>query len=131
MRSVRGIRGAIRVAKNTREDILAAAKELLSAVVDKNAVKVEDIASVFITVTADLNAEFPAYAAREIGWQTVPLLCAREMDVPGSMTRVIRVLLHVNTTLNQEEIKHRYLGETARLRPDLHGGNHDDRCDEN
>jgi chorismate mutase len=66
-------------------------------------------------------AAYPAYAARDLGWDTVPLLCAREMNVPGGMSRVIRVLLHVNTLKSQTQIKHRYLGETQRLRPDLSG----------
>jgi len=122
MHSVRGIRGAIRVENNLKEEIFTATRELLAAMVKANDVQAEDIASVFFTVTADLNAEFPAYATRDTGWEMVPLLCAREIDVPGSMTGVIRVLLHVNTSLTQKQIKHQYLGETARLRPDLPGG---------
>jgi chorismate mutase len=116
---VRGIRGAITVRENTAESIMSAVKELLSAVVRENQIKLEDIASVFITATEDLNAEFPALAAREMGWRHVPLLCAREINVPGAMARVIRVLLHVNTDRSPNELKHLYLREAAGLRPDL------------
>jgi len=130
MCNVRGIRGAIRVERNTKEDILAATRKLLTAMIDENTVQVDDIASVFFTVTPDLNAEFPAYATRDRGWKMVPLLCAQEMDVPNSMTRVIRILLHVNTAKPLKQIKHQYLGDTAKLRPDLQGGNDDDRGDE-
>jgi chorismate mutase len=84
-----------------------------------NDVETEDIASIFLTASPDLNAEFPAYAARDLGWTAVPLLCAQEIGVPGSMTRLIRILLHVNSTKSQSEIKHQYLGETKELRPDL------------
>ncbi len=119
MANIRGVRGAIRVERNTPEDILAATRELLLTVTEKNDLAVEDIASAFFTVTDDLDAEFPAYAAREIGWEAVPLLCAREIAVPDSMSRVLRVLLHVNTTKTQDQIHHQYVGETARLRPDL------------
>ncbi|ACX52398.1 chorismate mutase [Ammonifex degensii KC4] len=116
---VRGIRGAITVKENTREAILEATKELLLALVRENKLAVEDIAGIFFTLTPDLNAEFPALAARELGWHYVPLLCAREIDVPGSLPRVIRVLLLANTEKSQEEIKHLYLREAAVLRPDL------------
>jgi chorismate mutase len=122
MHSVRGIRGAIRVENNSKEEIFTATRELLVAIIRANDVQAEDIASVFFTVTADLTAEFPAYATRDLGWEMVPLLCAREIDVPGSMTGVIRILMHVNTTLPQKQINHQYLGDTARLRPDLPGG---------
>ncbi len=104
---------------NTREDIFRATQSLLNAIIDANEVKIDDIASVFFTATGDLDADYPAYAARELGWVTVPLLCAHEMKVPGSMAGVIRVLMHVNTEKPQKDIRHQYLGETARLRPDL------------
>lgn len=125
MRNVRGIRGAIQVERNAKDDILTATRKLLIAVVTENEVQTDDIVSVFFTVTPDLNAEFPAYATRDLGWKMVPLLCAREMDVPQSMTRVIRVLMHINTSRSLEQIKHQYLGDTAKLRPDLQGGNDD------
>ncbi len=117
---VRGIRGAITVERNTPEDIIQATGELLQAIMDENELQPEDIASAFFTVTADLNAEFPATAARELlGWKYVPLLCAREIDVPGRLPRCIRVLVHVNTTRSQREIKHVYLREAVQLRTDL------------
>jgi len=122
MSMTRGIRGAVKVDSNTRENIFKATQSLLRAIIDANEVSVGDIASVFFTATGDLDADYPAYAAREMGWVTVPLLCAHEMKVPGSMTGVIRVLMHVNTERAQKDIRHQYLGETARLRPDINGG---------
>jgi chorismate mutase len=124
------IRGAIRIPQNTKEDILDAATELLTAMVRENDVEVGDISSVFFTVTPDLNADFPAHAARDMGWTNVGLMCAREIAVPGAMTRLIRILIHANLPRYQSEMKHQYLGETIRLRPDLQGENNDDRSDE-
>ena len=118
-RSVRGIRGAITASGNTAEEISEATKELLQTLVEVNQIDTEDIASIFLTTTPDLNADFPASAARELGWILVPLLCAREIDVPNKMTKIIRVLMHVNTAKTQSEIKHLYLGQAASLRPDL------------
>lgn len=120
---VRGIRGAITVERNTREEIIAATKELLLSLVRENGIEIEDIASIFFTLTPDLNAEFPALAARELGWQYVPLLCAQEIDVPGAMGKVLRVLMHVNTEKSQKELKHLYLKGAATLRLDLSSGN--------
>lgn len=119
MSCVRGIRGAVRADRNTREAILDATKRLLQEMADANDVNPDDIASVFLTTTPDLNAEFPAYVVRELGWKTVPLLCAREIDVPHGMGSLVRILIHVNTDRGQDEITHVYLGETAKLRPDL------------
>lgn len=116
---VRGIRGAIRVEDNTAEAILRASRRLLQEMVRANAVEPEEVAAVIFTCTPDLNATFPAEAARDMGWNRVPLLCGQEMDVPGAMTRVLRVLMLVNTSLPQEEIVHVYLGEAEKLRPDL------------
>ena len=130
MNKLRGIRGAIRVKENTKEKILDSTKRLLWKMVRENDLKAEDIASIFITATSDLNAEFPAYAIRELGWKMVPVLCAREIEVPQSMTGVIRILMHVNTSVSQDQIKHQYLGETKSLRPDLAGGEDDDSADE-
>ena len=118
----RGIRGAVQAEANSKDSIFKATRILLQEIVEANDLAVDDIASVFFTATVDLNADYPAYAARDLGWTSVPLLCAREMDVPGGMERVIRVLLHVNTAKSQSEINHRYLGETRKLRPDLNGG---------
>ncbi len=118
-KAVRGIRGAITAKGNTQREIFDATKKLLETMVKVNDVNTEDIASVFLTTTPDLNADFPATAARELGWNMVPLLCAREIDVPGSMERLIRVLMHVNTNKSQAEIRHQYLDEAASLRTDL------------
>jgi chorismate mutase len=120
---VRGIRGAIQVAANTRESIHNATRELLNSIFVTNDVDIEQIASIFITATPDLNADFPAYAAREMGLTSVPLMCTIELDIPGAMQQVIRVLVHINTDKSQSEIKHQYLGEAAKLRPDLSGEN--------
>lgn len=116
---VRGIRGAVQVEANTPEAILDAARRLLTEMVRANGVEPDDVAAVIFTCTSDLNATFPAEAARALGWDRVPLLCSREMEVPGSMGRVLRVLMLVNTTMTQEEVVHVYLGEAERLRPDL------------
>jgi chorismate mutase len=115
----RGIRGATTVTENSREEILAATRELLERLVERNELDVEDIASAFFTVTEDLDAEHPALAARQLGWQDVALLCAREIPVPGSLGKCIRVLLHVNTQQTQEQLRHVYLREAVALRPAL------------
>ena len=116
---VRGIRGATTVRSNTSEAILEASKELLHTIVSANNVQREHIASVFFTTTPDLNAEYPAVAAREAGWVDVPLLCGHEMNVPGGLPLCLRVLMHVNTNLSSEEIQHIYLHKAVALRPDL------------
>jgi chorismate mutase len=118
----RGIRGATSVASDTAEEILTATRELLAHIVEANQVRPEDIASVLFTVTPDLSAAFPARAARELGWQHVPLLDAQEVPVPGSLPRCIRVLLHWNTATAQEKVRHVYLRDAASLRPDLAAG---------
>lgn len=119
MSSLRGIRGAISVKSNDAESILKATQVLLKAMVARNRVKVADIASVIFTVTDDLNAEFPAKAARRMGWKYTPLICAREIDVQGSIEMCVRVLMHVNTQTPQSKIKHVFLGNASKLRPDL------------
>ncbi len=116
---LRGIRGAITVERNSAEEIVSATRELLQTIINENELDPEDIASAFFTVTADLNAEFPASAAREMGWKYVPLLCSTEIDVPGRLGRCIRVLVHVNTQKSQIDLKHIYLRDAARLREDL------------
>jgi len=116
---VRGIRGAVQVEANTPEAILDAARRLITEMVRANGVEPDDVAAVIFTCTSDVNATFPAEAARALGWDRVPLLCSREMEVPGSLPRVLRVLMLVNTTLAQDEVVHVYLGEAERLRPDL------------
>ena len=116
----RGIRGATTVAADQPELILAATRELLEAILQANAgMTPADIASAFFTVTDDLRATFPAQAAREMGWSQVPMMCACEIPVPGSLPRVIRVMVHWNTERTQDEIVHVYLREAVRLRPDL------------
>ncbi len=114
--AIRGVRGATSVAANTKEEIIAATKELLSDIQGKNQLNINDIASVIFTSTEDLNAEFPAVAARELGWNDTPLLCSREIDVPGSLKKCIRVLLMVNTDQKQSGIKNVYLREAVSLR---------------
>ena len=124
MIAVRGIRGAINVARNDRREIFARTQELLRAMLEVNQIRQESIAAAFFTLTPDLNADFPAYAARDLGWKKVPMMCASEIGVPGAMARVIRVMLLVNTPRPASKIRHLYLGETPCLRPDLAG---DDR----
>jgi chorismate mutase len=114
--SIRGIRGATTVTNNTQEEILSATKELLAEIVARNDIKIEDISSIIFTVTKDLNAEFPALAARQLGWEDTPLLCAVEIEVPNSLKKCIRVLLQVNTDKSQRDMKHVYLREAVNLR---------------
>ncbi|WP_088226591.1 chorismate mutase [Desulfosporosinus sp. FKB] len=116
---VRGIRGATTVMNNDAGEIREATKELLQMILKENKLSTEDLVSAIFTVTSDLNADFPASSAREIGWQLVPLLCATEIPVPGSLSHCIRVLLHVNTSCTQKEIRHIFLREAASLRKDL------------
>jgi chorismate mutase len=116
----RGIRGATTVEENDGEQILEATTELLTEMLRANNLQVEDVASAFFTTTRDLNAEFPAVAARDrLGWSHVALMCAHEMDVPGSMPRCLRILLHVNTERPAHELQHVYLRGARQLRPDL------------
>jgi chorismate mutase len=116
---LRGIRGATTVEANTREAILRAAHELLSALIEVNDVQPGDVASVFFSTTPDLNAEFPAVAAREMGWTHVALMCANEMYVPGSLPMCLRILMHINTTRAQDDVQFVYLNEARVLRQDL------------
>jgi chorismate mutase len=118
--TIRGIRGATTVSADELEPILQATRELLEAILDANlTMKPEDVASAIFTVTDDLVSTFPAQAARQMGWELVPMLCAREIPVPDSLPHVIRVLVHWNTELPQSEIKHVYLRDAVKLRPDL------------
>lgn len=117
---VRGIRGAHCVEADDPELILAATRELLEEICRRNEIDdYDDICSAVFTTTADLTSTFPAEAARAMGMGMVPLLCAREIPVPDSMPRCIRILFHVNTEKPQSEIQHVYLGEAKRLRPDM------------
>jgi chorismate mutase len=115
----RGIRGATTVEHNDREEILAATTELLQLLIRSNDLRAEDVASAIFTVTADLDAEFPALAARSQGWTEVALICAREISVPGSLEKCIRILLHVNTTRSAAEMQHVYIRGAVNLRPTL------------
>jgi chorismate mutase len=118
-RQVRAIRGATTVERDEPELVRAATRELLREVVARNALAPADIISVIFTATADLKSEFPARAARELGWVDVPLLCTTEVPVPGSLARCIRVLLHAESTLPRERLAHVYLRGARTLRPDL------------
>ncbi len=115
----RGVRGATTVDRNNREEILAATRQLLALMIRRNSIEKEDVASALFSTTPDLDAEFPALAARQMGWLHVPLLCSHEMVVPGSLPLCIRVMLHWNTSKGQEEIHHVYVHDAERLRPDL------------
>ncbi len=115
----RGVRGATTVETNTAEAILNATTELLQTMIEANAIEQERVASVLFTTTMDLNAAFPAVAGREIGWTDIALLNAHEMAVPGALPRCIRILLHLNTERTAKQIRHIYLREATKLRPDL------------
>ena len=114
----RGIRGATTVADNTKEAILEATREMLYIIIRVNGIRPADIASAYFTTTVDLNATYPALAARQLGWYDVALLCGHEMQVPDGLERCIRVLIHWNTTRTAEEIVHVYLRDAKNLRPD-------------
>ena len=117
--AVRAVRGATQVDRDDRQEILDATTELLTTVLERNGLTQEDLISVVFTATPDLTAEFPAYAARQMGFVDVPLLCASEIAVPGAMPRVLRVLAHVETDLPRAEVKHAFLRGAAALRRDL------------
>jgi len=119
---IRGVRGATTVAENTAQAIGEATGALLEEMVAANGICPEEVAAAYFTVTPDLDAAFPATAARALGWQYVPLLDACEIPVPGSLPRCVRVLVLWNTDRAQEEIVHVYQGEATRLRPDLAPG---------
>ncbi|GCE12241.1 chorismate mutase [Tengunoibacter tsumagoiensis] len=113
----RGIRGATTVEQNDEQEILLATQELLELLVEKNALQAEDIVSAIFTLTDDLDAAFPALAARHLGWTDTALICAREIPVPNSLKKCIRVLLHVNTERRAAEIQHVYIKGAVNLRP--------------
>jgi chorismate mutase len=115
----RGVRGATTVEHNEREEILVATRQLLGLMIRINGIEARDVASALFTTTPDINAEFPALAARQLGWLDVPLLCGHEMTVPGSLPLCIRVMIHWNTSKTQQEVEHVYVREAKRLRPDL------------
>jgi chorismate mutase len=114
----RGIRGATTVDANEVDAILSATRELLEAIVFANGLQASDVASAFFTTTPDLDAAFPAQAARELGWRETALMCSHEMNVPDALPKCIRVLIHWNTDKRQDEIVHVYLRTAATLRSD-------------
>ena len=115
----RGVRGAISVEENNPDSILNATRQLLEQIIQKNGILKEDVPSVIFSATDDLDAVYPAKAARDLGWTETALMCMQEMKVTGSLRMCIRVLIHWNTDIPQAEIKHIYLGEAKKLRPDL------------
>lgn len=115
----RGVRGATTVDHNTRDELLKATRQLLALMIRQNGIEHEDVASAVFTTTSDLNAEFPALAARQLGWIDVPLLCTHEISVPGSLAHCVRILIHWNTAKKLDEIHHVYIRDAAKLRPDL------------
>ena len=117
--AVRALRGAVQVDADERELILDGIRELVTEVLDRNGLVPDDLISVIFTATPDLKAEFPAYAARQLGITDVPFLCATEIDVPGAMPRVLRLLAHVETDRPRAELRHVYLRGAAALRTDL------------
>jgi len=114
----RGVRGATTVSENSREAILRETRRLLALMIRLNGIEAEDVASAIFTTTIDLNAEYPALAARQLGWMDAALLCGHEMNVPQGLPRCVRILVHWNTTKSAAEIQHVYLGEAKSLRPD-------------
>ena len=115
----RGVRGATTVDANTRDEILSRTRQLLALMIRQNDISPEDVCSATFSATVDLDAEFPALAARQLGWLDVPLLCTNEVDVPDSLRKCIRVLAHWNTDKPQAEIQHVYIRDAVNLRPDL------------
>jgi len=121
LRSVRGIRGATTVAADQPPLIRSAVRELLEAILNENDIAPADVISAVFTATPDLVSEFPAYAARQMGWTDIPLLCAQELPVIDALPRCLRVLLHVETSRQRNEIRHLYLRDAILLRSDLQG----------
>jgi chorismate mutase len=118
--TIRGIRGATTVTSDNYDLILQATCELLETILSENdGIRLDDIASAFFTTTEDIASAYPALAARQMGWDQVPMMCAREIPVPGSLPLCIRVLIHWNTDRAQREIHHVYLRDAVKLRPDL------------
>jgi len=113
------IRGAITVDNNDTVEIIDNTKELLNVIIEKNVIDINEVISIVFTMTKDLNAAFPAVAARQIGWTNIPLMCMQELDIPGSLEKCIRVLLHINSEKSKLDVKHVYLKNAKVLRPDL------------
>jgi len=117
--TIRAIRGAIQLDANEREQIMDGTTELVTEVMSRNKLRTDQVVSVIFTATPDLTMEFPALAARALGFQEVPLLCCTEMAVPGSMPRVVRLMMHIETEVSRAEIQHVYLRGAAALRLDI------------
>jgi chorismate mutase len=115
----RGVRGATTADSNSRDDILTATRQLLALMIHINEISPDDVSSAIFSTTVDLDAEFPALAARQLGWLEVPLICTHEINVPGSLGLCVRILLHWNTDKRQDEVTHVYTREAIQLRPDL------------
>jgi chorismate mutase len=115
---VRGVRGATTAEANTRESILEATRELLCSMIEANHIQPDDVASAIFTTTIDLNADYPALAARALGWHEVALMCMHEMNVPHGLKLCIRILLHWNTEVAACDVKHVYIKGAVNLRPD-------------
>lgn len=116
---VRAVRGATTVIANDSREILDKTGELLKAMTEQNNIRKEDIISVIFSATSDLDAVFPATAARELGWKDIALMSTKEIDVPGSLKKCIRIMMHFNTDKNNNELKYIYLNDAKKLRPDL------------
>lgn len=117
--AVRAVRGATQLDEDVREHLLERVAEMVTDVMEANSLEVDDFISVVFTATSDLHSEFPAYAARRLGFGDVPLICARELEIDGSMPRVVRMMAHVETDLPRADITHVYLHGAAALRRDL------------
>ena len=115
----RGVRGATTATSNDRDEVLTATRQLLALMIRLNDIDSRDVTSAIFSTTRDLDCEFPALAARQLGWLDVPLMCTNEIHVPGSLERCIRILIHWNTSKTQKEITPVYANEAVRLRPDL------------
>ena len=116
----RGVRGATSVEENSREAILRGARQLLALMIRCNNIEADDVGSAIFSVTPDLDAEFPAFAVRQLGWLEVPLLCTNEIAVRDSLPRCIRILINWNTNKSQKDITHIYIKDAVQLRPDLY-----------
>ncbi|NLK88134.1 MAG: chorismate mutase [Clostridiaceae bacterium] len=116
---VRAIRGATTINENSADEIYTATTELLEEMTVQNGIEPDDIVSIIFSVTSDLNAAFPAVAARQMGWTKTAMMCTYEIDVPGSLKKCIRVMMHIQSEKGNDELKYVYLREAKRLRPDL------------
>ena len=117
--AIRGIRGATTVEQNNKEDIINETTTLINQIIKLNKINQDDIASIFFSVTKDLDSTFPAAAARELKLNYTPLLCLNEIDIPGSLSKCIRILMHINSDLQQNQMQHVYLNDATTLRPEF------------